>query len=130
MLIGKREKISDEKNKKLEAIAIIGLMLFAIISYFVTTFIFKKDRNNISVFVNGEQITQIDGHRIDLNIPGTYTIGEANGEYNIIEIKDHKVRCIDANCPDKICVSHGYLNPDIDNDMIVCAPHKLTIQYQ
>lgn len=130
MLIGKREKISEEKNKKLEAIAIIGLMLFAIISYFVTTFIFKKDRNNISVFVNGEQITQIDGHRIDLNIPGTYTIGEANGEYNIIEIKDHKVRCIDANCPDKICVSHGYLNPDIDNDMIVCAPHKLTIQYQ
>ena len=36
MLIGKREKISEEKNKKLEAIAIIGLMLFAIISYFVT----------------------------------------------------------------------------------------------
>ena len=130
MLIGKREKISDEKNKKLEAIAIIGLMLFAIISYFVTTFIFKKDRNNISVFVNGEQITQIDGHRIDLNIPGTYTIGDANGEYNIIEIKNHKVRCIDANCPDKICVSHGYLNPKIDNDIIVCAPHKLTIQYQ
>jgi len=130
MLIAKREKISEEKNKKLEAIAIIGLMLFAIISYFVTTFIFKKDRNNISVFVNGEQITQIDGHRIDLNIPGTYTIGDTNGEYNIIEIKDHKVRCIDANCPDKICVSHGYLNPDIDNDMIVCAPHKLTIQYQ
>lgn len=130
MLIGKREKISEEKNKKLEAIAIIGLMLFAIISYFVTTFILKKDRNNISVFVNGEQITQIDGHRIDLNIPGTYTIGDTNGEYNIIEIKDHKVRCIDANCPDKICVSHGYLNPDIDNDMIVCAPHKLTIQYQ
>ena len=130
MLIGKREKISEEKNNKLEAIAIIGIMLFAIISYFVTTFIFKKDRNNISVFVNGEQITQIDGHRIDLTIPGTYTIGDTNGEYNIIEIKDHKVRCIDANCPDKICVSHGYLNPDIDNDMIVCAPHKLTIQYQ
>ena len=130
MLIGKREKISEEKNKKLEAIAIIGLMLFAIISYFVTTFIFKKDRNNISVFVNGEQITQVDGHRIDLNIPGTYTIGDPNGDYNIIEIRDYKVRCIDSNCPDKICVSHGYLNPDIDNDMIVCAPHKLTIQYQ
>lgn len=130
MLIGKREKISEEKNKKLEAIAIIGLMLFAIISYFVTTFIFKKGRNNISVFVNGEQITQIAGHRIDLNIPGTYTIGDPNGDYNIIEIRDYKVRCIDANCPDKICVSHGYLNPDIDNDMIVCAPHKLTIQYQ
>lgn len=130
MLIGKRVKISEEKNKKLETFAIIGIVIFAIISYIITNFVFKKDRKNISVFVSGEQITQADGHRIDLNIPGTYTIGNPNGEFNIIEIKDHKVRCIDANCPDKICVSHGYLNPDIDNDMIVCAPHKLTIQYQ
>lgn len=130
MLIGKRVKISEEKNKKLETFAIIGLIVFAVASYIITTFVFKKDRKNISVFVNGEQITQINGHRIDLNIPGNYTIGDPNGEFNVIEIKDHKVRCIDANCPDKVCVSHGYLNPEIDNDMIVCAPHKLTIQYQ
>ena len=130
MLIGKRVKISEEKNKKLETFAIIGLIVFAVASYIITTFVFKKDRKNISVFVNGEQITQVNGRRIDLNIPGSYTIGDPNGEYNIIEIKDHRVRCVDANCPDKVCVSHGYLNPEIDNDIIVCAPHKLVIQYQ
>ena len=130
MLIGKRVKISEEQNKKLETIAIIALLIFALASYLLTHFVFKKDTRNISIFVDGTRITQVDGRKIDLNTPGNYTIGDPDGDYNIIEIKDHRVRCIDANCPDKVCVSHGYLNPDIDNDIIVCAPHKLTIQYQ
>lgn len=129
MLIGKRIKISEEENKKLELFAIIGLAIFAVASYLITNFVLKKDTRNIIVFSNGTQITQIDNHRIDLSIPGTYTIGDINGDYNIIEIKNKKIRCIDSNCPDKICVSHGYLNPEIDNDMIVCAPHSLIIQY-
>ena len=130
MLIGRRVKLSEEKSKRLETIAIVGLIIFAVASYLISTFLFKKDRRNISVFVNGVQITHVNGRILDLNIPGTYTIGDSNGEFNIIEIKDHRVRCIDANCPDKLCVSHGYLNPEIDNDIIVCAPHKLVIQYQ
>ena len=130
MPTNKREKLSETQVKKLETFATIGLIIFAIVSYFITNTLFEKDRKNISVFVDGVQITQVNGHKLDLNIPGSYTIGDSNGEFNIIEIKDHKVRCIDANCPDKICVSHGYLNPDIDNDLIICAPHKLVIQYQ
>jgi len=130
MSTNKGVKLSEEENKKLETFAIIALIIFALISYLITNFVVKKDRKNISVFIDGVQITQIDGHEIDLNSPGTYTIGDLNTEYNIIEIKDLGVRCIDANCPDKICVSHGFLNPDIDNDIIVCAPHKLLIQYQ
>ena len=130
MPTNKREKLSETQVKKLETFATIGLIIFAIVSYLITNTLFKKDRKTISVFVDGVQITQVNGHKLDLNIPGSYTIGDSNGEFNIIEIKDHKVRCIDANCPDKICVSHGYLNPDIDNDLIICAPHKLVIQYQ
>ena len=130
MLIGKREKISENQNRKLETFAIIALIVFAVISYLITTFVFKKNSRDITITVNGERITQVNGRRIGLNMPGTYTIGDPNGDYNILEIKDHKIRCIDANCPDKICVSHSYLNPEIDNDMIVCAPHGLVVQYQ
>lgn len=130
MSIGKRVKISEEQNIRLETITIICLAIFAIASYLLTNFVFKKDTRNITVFVNGTRVTQVGGHRIDLNVSGTYTIGDPNGDFNIIEIRDHQVRCIDANCPDKVCVSHGYINPDIDNDIIICAPHKLTIQYQ
>ena len=130
MPTNKREKLSEIQVKKLETFATIGLIIVAIVSYLITNTLFKKDRRNISVFVNGVQITEVNGQKLDLNLPGTYTISDSNADYNVIEIKDLRVRCIDANCPDKICVSHGFLNPDIDNDIIVCAPHKLVIQYK
>ena len=127
MLIGKREKISEEAAKKLEIIMTVVVIIFAVVSYIFTNFVFKKNKDNIAVFVAGEKISYIDGKKIDINIDGVYTIEDGNGGYNVIEIKDRKVRCIEANCPDKICVEHGPLNMDIDNDMIICAPHGLSI---
>lgn len=130
MLIGRREKISEEKAKKLEMIAIVALVAFALISYVISNFVLKNNMNSIAVYKNGEKITQVGGRRIDKNINGTYVIGDRAGEYNVIEIKDKKVRCIESNCPDGICVEHGVLRDDIDNDMIICAPHGLTIMYE
>lgn len=127
MSIGRKEKISSETAKKLDVIMIIVLLVFAFTSYTVTNFVFKNNKSNIAVFVAGEKIDYIDNKKIDINVDGTYTIEDGLGGYNVIEIKDKKVRCIDANCPDKICVEHGPLNMDIDNDMIICAPHKLSI---
>ena len=130
MLIGKREKISEESAKKLETLAIVIIIAFALISYIISNYVLKKDKRNIAIYKDGVKITQVDGKRIDKNISGTYVIGDKDGEYNIIEIKDKKVTCIDANCPDRVCVEHGTLNEEIDNDMIICAPHKLTIVYE
>ena len=116
----------------LETATIIMLIVFALNSYFITKNINGKqvgDRN-ITVFVDGKKITDVDGIKIDINVDRTFVIGDKDGDYNTIEIKNKKVRCIDANCPDKICVSHSFLNDDIDNDMIICAPHRLIITYQ
>lgn len=129
-----KKKLSEEQNKKLEILAILMLIAFALISYFITNAIKNSGSNmgtnNISIFVHGEKITKIDGVPIDINVDRTFIVEDMTAEYNVIEIKDKKVRCIDSNCPDKICVNHGYLNSNIDNDMIVCAPHGLIITYQ
>ena len=129
-----KKKLSEEQNKKLEILAILMLIAFALVSYFIANIVkngvSNTDPNNINVFVNGEKITEIDGIPIDINVDRTFTIGDELGEYNTIEIKDKKIRCIDSNCPDKICVNHSYLSKEIDNDMIVCAPHRLVISYQ
>lgn len=109
------------------------LIAFALISYFITNIMKNRGSvrtNNINIFVHGEKITEIDGTPIDINIDRTFTIGNKNSDYNIIEIKDKKIRCIDSNCPDKICVKHGALSKDVDNDLIICAPHELVISYQ
>ena len=129
--MGKKIKLNDLDVKKLEIISIVFLILIAIIFKIISTYISRSsDKREIAIFSNGYRITQVEGKDIDLTKDMTFTIGKLDGEYNVIEIKDGRVCCIDANCPDKICVSHGSLSPDYDNDMIVCAPHKLVIQYK
>lgn len=127
---GKREKLSTEQVKKLEVISIAALIIFAVLSYVLSNFVFKRDKRNIAVFLAGEKVTKIEGHKIDIDRNDVFVIGDKNFDYNVIEIKDKKVRCIEANCPDCICVEHGDLREDIDNDMIVCAPHRLVIMYE
>jgi len=125
----KRAKISESQNLKLEIIAILSLVLFALASFFLTNiFSASKSNKEIEIYVDGEKITHINGVPVDINVDGTFTI-KNGGNINVIEIKNKKVRCINSNCPDQICVCHGYLNPDIVNDLIVCAPHKLMILY-
>ena len=125
----KRAKISESQNLKLEIIAIFSLVLFALASFFLTNiFSASKSNKEIEIYVAGEKITHINGVPVDINVDGTFTI-KNGGNINVIEIKNKKIRCIESNCPDQICVRHGYLNPDIVNDLIVCAPHKLMILY-
>ena len=125
----KRAKISESQNLKLEIIAILSLVLFALASFFLTNISSaSKSNKEIEIYVAGEKITHINGVPVDINVDGTFTIENA-GNINVIEIKNKKIRCIESNCPDQICVRHGYLNPDIVNDLIVCAPHKLMILY-
>ena len=130
MYLPKKEKTSEEQNKKLELIATILIIIFAIVSFVFSKFVFKRSAisEDIIILKNGEEIKEIDGKKIDLNSNGSFIIGELDGDYNIIEIIDHKIHCIEASCPDKICVEHGFLNQEIDNDFIICAPNSLVIQ--
>ncbi len=43
----------------------------------------------------------------------------------VIEVQDGKIRVKKSNCPQKICVKHGWLN--YANDVIVCIPNKTII---
>lgn len=125
----KKKKLTERENKKLEIISILALIIFALASLFIKNiFTSNEPQDNISVFVNGKRITEINGIKIDINSDYTFTIGDKDFDYNTIEIKDKKVRCIDSNCKDEICVKHGYLNREVDNDMIICAPHRLLIK--
>jgi len=44
----------------------------------------------------------------------------------VIEVKGGRIRVKDSDCPQKICVKHGWLR--YANDVIVCLPNK-TILY-
>ena len=50
--------------------------------------------------------------------------------YNTLLIYETKIACTDSNCKDKICVNRKFIHKNFDNEMIVCAPHKLIIYYK
>ena len=47
--------------------------------------------------------------------------------YNTVYVSHNSIKIIDADCPDKICISHGELKSNFSP--IVCLPHKLTVIY-
>lgn len=61
---------------------------------------------------------------LSLEIDGTYTYKNDYG-YNIVEIKDGKVRVIEADCPNKDCVNKGYIKRN--NESVICLPHKFEV---
>ena len=52
---------------------------------------------------------------------------EYQGHVNTVEIKDHRIRVLSADCPDKTCVNMGWLKSSAMP--IVCLPHKLVIEF-
>ena len=60
--------------------------------------------------------------RYSLSNDGIYAI---NGGTNTIEIKDGKVRMIEAQCPNHLCVHQGWIG--LEGQSIVCLPNKVTV---
>ena len=44
---------------------------------------------------------------------------------NVIEVVNGKVKIIDADCPDKICIQDGSISKP--GDILVCLPHKVVV---
>ena len=78
----------------------------------------------VKIKSNGELLYTIDLS----NSPDRTIIVEYNGKENTLEIKDHKIRVLEADCPDKVCVNTGWLDsPAIP---IICLPNKLIIEFE
>ena len=44
---------------------------------------------------------------------------------NVIEVVNGKVKIIDADCPDKICIQDGSISKP--GDILVCLPHNVVV---
>lgn len=52
---------------------------------------------------------------------------EYEGRINTVQIEGGRIRMVEAECPDKICVHMGWLNTKAMP--IVCLPNHLSIEY-
>ena len=54
----------------------------------------------------------------------TIHLGE-EGRHNVVEIRDGRVRMLEANCPDQLCVRSGWVSQP--PRQIVCLPHAILV---
>ena len=104
--------------KKWDVIIVFIILVLAGSMYFLG---FQKEYDGVAViYVSGdkkETLSLLENREI--------TIETENG-YNTVQVRDGKIRVIDADCRDKICVNHAPVS--FSNEMIVCLPHKLIVE--
>lgn len=47
---------------------------------------------------------------------------------NILKVHDYGIEMIEADCPDKVCLTFGFVNKS--NQSIVCLPHKVLVEVE
>ncbi|AWN32865.1 NusG domain II-containing protein [Lactobacillus helsingborgensis] len=82
----------------------------------------KKEGNQVIaiVKVNNRQVKKLS---LDHDQKWQY---QRDGKINILQVKNHKIRAIDANCKDQVCVKEGWKSKS--GDTIVCLPHKFLVE--
>lgn len=107
------------------------IILLLIVSSFIPAVIFGLNRQEAVKTPEKQAVLRVDGKELktfDLSADKTYTYRyeDKDGDYNLIEVTDGRIRIKEANCGDQICVRRGWAAKD--GETIVCLPHKLVIE--
>lgn len=106
----------------------ILIILFLVISSFLPLLIFSWQQSQTSDL---EAVLRVDGQEIRRfslaeNYQESYEYYTADGDYNLIEVQDGKIRIAEADCRDQVCVRRGWASKN--GETIVCLPHKLVLE--
>ena len=82
-----------------------------------------SDHNKVLIRRDGEVLYSLD---LSKETNRTFVI-PYGGSSNTIEIRDGRIRVMEAECPDKVCVRTGWLSSSAIP--IVCLPNHLVITF-
>ena len=86
-------------------------------------FTLQRPRTTVVEIIQDNEVL----YRLDLAQAEDQTIQvEYEGRVNVVEIRDHQIHMLEAECPDKTCVDMGWLDSAAP---IVCLPNHLVIQF-
>lgn len=85
--------------------------------------IFKPHSQTVQIIQDGTVLYTIDLEQAENQIIEV----EYQGSKNVIQIQDHQICVIDAECPDQTCVKMGELKSSAAP--IVCLPNKLVVKF-
>ena len=111
----------DKKLFKKNDLILIIFLTFTSVVMLIGISLFSKKGATVVVSVDGKEVASFP-----LDEDTVYNIGGYHGGENILEVKDGKAHLTDASCPDKLCVSMGYINKS--GQSIICLPNKVVIE--
>ena len=77
-----------------------------------------------NIYLEGECIRSIDLNKV--SEPEEFTVTGVVGD-NLIRVERGRIRVVEADCPDKVCINMGWLTEE-GGMPIVCLPNKLVIE--
>lgn len=106
-------------------IVLVVLVIFAaVISMFLVSRANAGEKGSLAIIeVNGKEAKRIalgDGQP-----DRTFRIKGMSG-YNIVEVKDGRVRMLKADCRDRICLGVGWV--EAPGRAIICLPHRVIVR--
>ena len=93
-------------------IFIILIMCF-LVFFFTDT---RKGADRAEIYLSGKL-----EHIVELTKDATYDIGG----HMVVEVKEGKIRALETDCPDQICVKEGWVSSS--GVPIVCVPNEIMI---
>ena len=109
--------VTMKRSRMIRDIILIAVILAVAVVLLIVTGSHGTEGSYVSVMLQNDEIA-----RYSLSNEGIYAI---NGGTNTIEIKDGKVRMIEAQCPNHLCVHQGWIG--LEGQSIVCLPNKVTV---
>ncbi|GAC41145.1 NusG domain II-containing protein [Paenibacillus popilliae] len=107
---------------------LIGVIVIAALAFLVPKWLFQQESENLhnpNVFAN---IT-VDGEfyqKVELTQEEQIIKVETSKGINILKVHDYGIEMFDADCPDKVCLSFGFVTRP--NSTIVCIPHRVLVE--
>ena len=107
---------------------LIGVIVIAALAFLVPKLLFQQESENLhnsKVFAN---IT-VDGElyqKVELTKEEQIIKVETSKGLNILKVHDYGIEMFEADCPDKVCLSFGFVTRP--NSTIVCIPHRVLVE--
>lgn len=115
-----------KKGDKIVAIGVFALILISSLTVGLYRYFNKGKPMNAKIIQNQKVIEVIDLNSV--KEPREWKVEDENGGFNTIRVENGRIRFIDADCPDLVCVHSGWLSEP--GAIAVCLPHKLSIHIE
>ena len=117
----------DRENRRpTKLILDIALILFILAIGAVILLVTNNKREQGAYVVVMVQNKEIARYSMTNNgVYDIYDIYDNNGNTNKIEIRDGRVRMLEASCPNHLCIHQGWIR--FEGQSIVCLPNKVTV---